>query len=251
MSEVIWGINPVLEALRSRPEKIEEIIISRPHLRGKVYQIVEQAKKLGLPLKIQARFQPAKVPKGTQTQGVVAYLSEYRYADLSELKGRWKEAQEAALVVAVDGITDPQNLGSLIRSAEAAGAHGLVVPKRRSAGLTGVVAKASAGALMYLPVARVPNLVRALSWLKDQGLWIVGLAGEAQTTIYELDLTLPVALVVGSEGKGLRELVRKNCDYLASIPMRGRVESLNAAVAGAVALFEVVRQRYFKPVESS
>ncbi len=246
MSEVIWGINPVLEALKSRPEKIEEIIISKSHLRGKVYQIVEQAKKLGLPLKIQAKFHPAKIPREAQTQGVVAYLSEYRYADLAELKSRWEKAQEAALVVAADGITDPQNLGALIRSAEAAGAHGLIVPKRRSAGITGVVAKASAGALIHLPVARVPNLVRALSWLKDQGLWIVGLAGEAQTTIYELDLTLPVALVIGSEGKGLRELVRKNCDYLASIPMKGRVDSLNAAVAGAVALFEVVRQRYFK-----
>lgn len=246
MSEVIWGINPVLEALKARPEEIEEILIARARLQGKVHQVIDLARKQGVPFKVQARFTPPKLPKGTPTQGVVAYLKGYRYAELSDLARRWEEAGESPLVVAADELTDPQNLGSLIRSSEVAGAHGLVLPKRRSAGVTGVVAKASAGALWHLPVAQVNNLVQALRWFKERGLWVVGLAGEAPKTIYEIDLTMPLVLVVGSEGKGLRNLVRETCDILAAIPMRGQVESLNAAVAGAVALFEVLRQRRYR-----
>ncbi len=245
MSKPIWGINPVLEAIKSSPEKIEEIIILKANLRGKIHRIIEQAKKYGIPTKIKSNFQPPKVPKEAVTQGVVAYLLEYPYVDLLELKKKWEDTCEKPLVVIADGITDPQNLGSLIRSSEAAGAHGLIIPKRRSATITGAVVKASAGALLHLPVVKVSNLVQAISWLKEQGLWIIGLASEAKTSIYEIDLTMPIALVVGSEEKGLRELVRKNCDYLASIPMRGKIDSLNAAVAGAIALFETIRQRSY------
>ncbi len=247
MSEVIWGINPVLEALKARPEEIEEIWIAKERLRGKLHRVVEWARKRGVPVRVQRHFAPPKVPKDAVTQGVVAYLWGFNYVDLHDLAERWQSQGDPPLVVVADEITDPQNLGSLIRSAEAAGAHGLIIPKHRSAGVTGVVVKASAGAALYLPLARVTNLVQALKWLKEQGIWIIGLAGEAQSSLYTLDLTMPVALVVGSEGKGLRPLVREACDMLAAIPLVGRVESLNAAVAGAVALFETLRQRRYAP----
>ncbi len=245
MSEVIWGINPVLEALQARPEDIEEIWIDKDRLRGRVYRVLDLARKKGVSLRVKKKFFPPKVPQDAVTQGVVAYLREFAYVDLQTLASRWEARGEPPLVVVADEITDPQNLGSLIRSAEAAGAHGLIIPKHRSAGVTGVVVKASAGAMLHLPVARVTNLVQALKWLKKAGLWVIGLAGEAQTSLYTLDLTVPVALVVGSEGKGLRPLVREVCDVLAAIPLAGHVESLNAAVAGAVALFETLRQRRY------
>jgi len=153
------------------------------------------------------------------------------------------ERNEPPLVVVCDGISDPHNLGAIIRTAECAGAHGVIIPKRRSAGLTAVVAKTSAGAVSYLPVARVPNIPALLKDLKKKGLWISGAAAEGDRTLYEADLRSPAAIVIGSEGDGMGRLVRENCDFLVSIPMKGRMNSLNASAAAAVLLYEALRQR--------
>ncbi len=246
MAKVIWGINPVLEYLRHAPEKLEEIIISKKELRGKAFQIVEKAQKLGIPVKIKRDFAPPHVPKEANTQGVVAYLKEFDYAPLEELFQRAKASEEEPLFLALDEITDPQNLGSLIRSAVAAGAHGVIIPKHRAAGITGTVVKVSSGAVSYIPIHQTKNLGRLLEDLKERGLWVAGLAAEAESTIYQLDLALPLVWVVGSEGKGLRPSIREKCDFLAAIPMRGPIDSLNAAVAGAIALFETIRQRHYR-----
>jgi 23S rRNA (guanosine2251-2'-O)-methyltransferase len=246
MAEIIWGINPVLELLKKDPQQIEEILVIRRQLKGKVYQIVEKAQKEGVPLKFKNRFPEHLLPSEARHQGVVAYLKLVPYASLEEILERAKRLGEAPLLAAVDEITDPQNLGSLIRSAEAAGVHGLILPKKRTVSITGTVAKASAGAVAHLPLCRVTNLGRVLEELKERGLWVAGLAGEAESLIYQLDLSIPLVWVIGSEGKGLRASIRAKCDFLAAIPMRGKIESLNAAVAGAIAFFETLRQRYYR-----
>ncbi len=246
MAEIIWGINPVLEYLRHNPQKIEEIIIARKELKGKVYQILERAKKLEIPVKVKKDFPPPRVPKEANTQGVVAYLKEFDYVPLDEIFRRVKESQEMALILALDELTDPQNVGSLIRTAVAAGAHGVIIPKHRACGVTGTVVKVSAGATSLIPIHQTKNLGRLLEKLKERELWVAGLEARAESTIYQLDLNLPLVWVVGSEGKGLRPSIREKCDFLASIPMRGPIDSLNAAVAGAIALFETVRQRHHR-----
>ncbi len=245
MAEIIWGINPILEILKTHPERLEEILIAKGELKGRLYQILERAKKAGVRVKVRARLPEHGLPPEARTQGVVAYLQEFAYASLEEILAKIKEKKETALLVAVDGITDPQNLGSLIRSSEAAGAHGLLLPKKRAASVTGTVIKASAGAAAYLPLCRVTNLGRTLEDLKERGLWVAGLEARAESTIYQLDLTLPLVWVIGSEDRGLRPNIREKCDFLAAIPMRGQIESLNAAVAGAIALFETLRQRFY------
>jgi 23S rRNA (guanosine2251-2'-O)-methyltransferase len=178
----------------------------------------------------------------TSHQGILAFLSPYDYVELEViLKAALGEG--AALIVVLDGIEDPQNLGALIRTAYVCGAHGVVVPKDRAAQLTASVAKASAGALEYTKVARVTNLRRALKLLKDQGVWVVGLTMEGDQPIYEIDLCQPIALVIGGEAKGIRPLIKQTCDLQAYIPQQGRLDSLNAAAAGAMALYETMRQR--------
>ncbi|HFB83368.1 MAG TPA: 23S rRNA (guanosine(2251)-2'-O)-methyltransferase RlmB [Thermodesulfatator sp.] len=244
MAEVIWGYHPVLEALSARPGEVERIVVSQRHLR-RHREIINRARRLGIPLEIRAQLPPLKAPHGGKVvhQGVVAYVATYRYATLEEIRNAWQKAEEPAFVLLLDQITDPQNLGALIRSAEAAGVQGVIIPKHRSARVTATVEKASAGATEHVLVARVTNLVRTMEWLKGEGLWLVGAAPEGEKILYDLDLRGPVGIVVGSEGRGLRPLVAQSCDFLARIPMRGRLSSLNASVAGALFLFEVVRQR--------
>ena len=176
-------------------------------------------------------------------QGVVAEAVPFRYASLAELRTRLSQAGRPPLLVAVDGLQDPQNLGTLLRAAAGLGADGVVLPERRTVGVTATVAKAAAGALERLPIARVTNLTRALEELKHAGLWVIGLAADGRCQPWEADLTGPTLLVIGSEGAGLGRLVRETCDDTLRIPMPGQTESLNAAVAGAIALYEAVRQR--------
>ncbi|AEH43969.1 RNA methyltransferase, TrmH family, group 3 [Thermodesulfatator indicus DSM 15286] len=244
MPEVIWGINPVLELLRTNPSKIKEIYIQKKELKGRVYQIVERARKKDISVKIKKELTGLGLPPEVKTQGVVAVVKDFDYVDLEDILEKAKKSQELGLIVAVDGLTDPQNLGSLIRSAVAAGAHGLIIPERRAAGITGTVVKASAGAISHLLVHQAKNLGRTLEELKERNFWIAGLEARTKNTIYQLDLKLPLVWVVGSEEKGLRPSIKEKCDFLASIPMRGPIDSLNAAVAGAIALFETQRQRY-------
>lgn len=176
-------------------------------------------------------------------QGVIAVAAAHEYAQLQDILRAAHEAGEAPLIVVCDGINDPHNLGAIIRSAGAAGAHGVVIPKHRSVGLTATVAKAAAGALEYVPVARVPNMTAALKELKEQGVWIYGTSDRGSGALYATDLTGPAAIVIGSEGDGMSRLVGETCDFIMSIPMRGKIASLNASNAAAVVLFEAVRQR--------
>ncbi len=243
VSEVIWGVNSVLEALKSKSEDVEEVWISKKGLSGRRLRILELANKLGIPVKVVREFRPPKIPPDAKTQGVVAYIREFPYADWVEFEERVVRAERDALVVFLDSLTDPQNVGSIIRSAEAMGATGIVLPKHRASGVTPAAVKVSCGAAFHLPIVRVTNLRHAIKRLKEVGLFVYGLDHRAESLIFEADLRGPVGIVVGSEGEGLREGVKKECDALLKIPMKGKVESLNAAVSAAIAIYEVVRQK--------
>lgn len=235
--ERIIRINPLLEALRSAPERVNKVFVQEERGHARIGEVIREAKSRHVPVV----FVPAKrldqVAPGHQ--GVMAEVSPKQYATVADILAR----SAKPFVVILDEIEDPQNLGAIVRSAEGAGADGLILPERRSAGLSEAVDQVSAGALEHLLVARVPNLVRAMEELKDKGLWLVGAEGSGDEPWYSFDLTGPVGIVLGSEGKGLRPLVRKTCDKILAIPLAGRVNSLNVAAAAAVFLFEVVRQR--------
>ena len=176
-------------------------------------------------------------------QGVIAMVAAHSYATLDDILNRAKERGEAPLIVICDELSDPHNLGAIIRTAECAGAHGVVIPKRRSVGLTAIVGKASAGALEYMPVARVTNITNAIKELKERGVWVFGTAADGDTALYQADLKAPAAIVIGNEGDGMSRLVAESCDLKVSIPMKGRISSLNASAAAAILLYEAVRQR--------
>lgn len=237
----VAGRQPVLEALRSGRE-INRLLIAKGQRRGSIRQILALANKRGVLIQEVDRQVLDRLSEIANHQGVLAQLAEVEYLSLDELLAKDKPPGWPPLLVLLDGIQDPHNLGSIIRSAEAAGAYGVIIPERRAAGVTAAVMKASAGAANYLPVCRVGNLVAAMESLKEAGYWIAGADMEGEVC-YKQDLTGPLALVVGGEGKGLSRLVREKCDFLISIPMRGRITSLNASVAAAVLLFEVLRQR--------
>ena len=243
MSRFLYGVNPVLEALKVHPNEVVRVLLER----GKEGRRSQGADRVAHAA-AQAGVRVEDVRQGDLThrsrsgvhQGVGAELADFRYAELDDLLAGFRGP---ALLLVLDGVTDPQNLGALVRSAYALGAHGVVLPKDRAAGVTPAAFKAAAGALEHCPVARVTNLSRALERIKEQGIWTVALAAEADRELSAFDLTLPTALVLGSEGAGVRPLVRKTCDHLARIPMAGQVGSLNVAAAGAVALYEIARQR--------
>jgi len=241
--EILYGTNPIRQALETRGHKVREIWVSRRGTSSTVRKILAQAKVLGIKVRSHDRRRLDARAGTTSHQGILAFLSPYDYADLETILQAALD-EEPGLIMVLDGIDDPQNLGALIRTAYVCGAHGLVVPKDRAAPLTAAVAKASAGALEHTRVARVTNLVRTLERLKKNSIWVVGLSMEADHLIYELDLCAPTALVVGGEAKGIRPLVKQTCDFLAAIPQQGQLNSLNAAAAGAMALYETVRQRF-------
>jgi 23S rRNA (guanosine2251-2'-O)-methyltransferase len=245
MSKVIWGVNPLLEALEQAPDLIEEIILEKKTLSGKKYRILEKAKALGIPVKFWERddFSPPKVPPKANTQGVVAYLREFNYAELEDIERNWLSRGEIALVLALDEVQDPQNVGSIIRLSDAFGVHGVIIPKHRACQVTGTVVKVSAGSAFNVPIARVKNLKEALEFFHEKGLWILGLTHRAEKNIFEIDLTLPLLIIAGNEEKGIRPSILERCDFLAKIPMVGRVESLNVSQATGIALYEVLRQR--------
>lgn len=233
----------MLEALRAGRQVSELLVAAGSRAGGSLAEITEIAGRLDIPVREIPRRDLEARSHSRNPQGVIALARGFSYSSLEALV-RGVPDSDAALLVALDGVSDPQNLGALARSAEAAGAHGLVIPQRRAAGVTPAAEKASAGALAHLAVAQVPNLVRALESLRERGLWLVGLDGGARRTIYDLDVASdPVCVVVGGEGAGLSRLVRERCDVLAAIPMAGSVASLNASAAGAVALFEIRRRR--------
>jgi 23S rRNA (guanosine2251-2'-O)-methyltransferase len=234
---LIYGVNPVVEALRAG--RVKELRVSE-RAGGRVLDVVKAAERDGV---IVRRVTPAdldRAARGGVHQGIAAELAAAVRHDVADLV---RGAAGAPLLVVLDGIEDPHNVGAILRTVDAAGADGVVRQSRHAAPLDGAAAKASAGAVSHVPVAEVVNIARALEELKALGVWTVGLAGDAPKRLDQIDLTLPTALVVGAEGTGLRRLVRDRCDWLASIPMRGHVQSLNVSVAAGVALFEAVRQR--------
>ncbi len=243
LPEIIVGRNPVLEALKSgRP--INKILLA--HNIGRhstVAEILHRAHAEGIPVEYVPNSALNESATTATHQGVIAYAAAQTYATLDDLLTISRQKNEPPLYCVLDGIEDPQNLGAIIRTADASGAHGVIIRARRAAGLTAAVAKASAGAVEYVPVARVPNISQALMTLQENNIWVVGIDMAGKTDFRKVDFTLPTAIVVGSEGRGLADLVKKRCDYLASIPMRGKISSLNAAVAAALVLYEAFRQR--------
>lgn len=236
----IWGRHPVVEGIRAGT--VREVLFAATREGGSGQREVEDlARSHGVRSRHVQAGELDRIAPGQKTQGFAARMQKEIIDDVRDLLPA--HAEQSGFLLALDQIQDPHNLGALLRTADAAGVQGAVLPDRRSAPLSGTVAKASAGALSHLPVARVANLNQALRALSQAGLWVIGLDGSGERTIYEVDLRLPLVLVVGSEGTGMRRLTRERCDVVARLPMHGRVESLNASVAGAIALYEVVRQR--------
>ena len=234
---LIYGINPVLEALRAG--RVKELrVVARAG--GRVADLIDTAERAGVPVRRVGAGDLDRAARGGVHQGVLAHLEDAVQYDIADLVDA---SSQAPLIVVLDGVEDPHNLGAILRTADAAGASGVVRQSRHAAPLGGAAAKASAGAVSHVKVADVVNIARALEELKERGVWTVGLAGDVSRRYDEIDLTLPTAVVVGAEGTGLRRLVRERCDWLVSIPMRGHVESLNVSVATGIVLFEGVRQR--------
>ena len=238
---IIEGRNPIIEALKNnRP--IEKIMVNKASKEGSIKKILAMAKENKVIIQEVDRHKLDEMSESHAHQGVIAITSDYRYYDLDEILEIPKEKGEDPFLIILDGITDPHNLGSIIRTADAVGAHAVIIPKRRSVQITPIVAKASAGAVEYLPVCKVTNIVNTIKTLKENGLWIAAVDMDGQT-FYQQNLGGPLGLVVGSEGEGISRLVKQNCDFTVSMPMSGNVTSLNASVAGGILLYEVYRQR--------
>ena len=242
---LIEGRNALTEALKSG-RTIDKLYVAEGSTDRSLARLAALAKEAGAVVVPTDRRKLDQMSPTGAHQGVIAAVAAHEYASLEDILALAESRGEAPLIVLCDELSDPHNLGAILRTAECAGAHGLVIPKRRSVGLTAVVAKSSAGALEYLPVARVANLVSAIRELKEKGVWVYGTAAEADAELYRTDLTGPAAIVIGSEGEGMSRLVRESCDLLVSIPLKGQISSLNASAAAAVMLYEALRQRSLK-----
>ena len=239
---LIEGRNAVIEALRAGTS-IDKIYLQKGETDRTLGHIASTAREKGIVVVDADKRKLDFMSRTHAHQGVIALASVREYVSVADILNAAREKGEAPLIVVCDEISDPHNLGAIIRTAECAGAHGVIIPKRRSAGLTSVVGKTSAGAVSYVPVARVPNIAALLKELQKEGVWVFGAAAEGTTTLYDADLKGPAAIVIGSEGDGMTRLVREGCDFLVSIPMKGKISSLNASAAAAILLYEAVRQR--------
>lgn len=237
----IEGRNAVLEAFRSG-KTIDKLFVQNGCKDGPVQTILREAKKRDTIVNFVEKDRLDQLSQTGRHQGVIALAAAYAYGTVEKMLKAAKEKGEPPFLILLDNIEDPHNLGAIIRTANLAGAHGVIIPKRRAVGLTAVVAKTSAGAINYTPVAKVTNLSNTIAELKDQGMWFV-CADMGGTPMYQLDLKGPIGLVIGSEGEGVSPLVKKNCDFVASIPMKGDIDSLNASVAAGVLAYEILRQR--------
>ena len=240
--DILYGINPVREALRGN-RKAFELFVQTGGTDQRIAKLATLAEEKGIAVRRRERADLERLAGNPHHQGVVLKVAPFVYAELEEFLFNHQESEGGLFLLVLDGIQDPQNLGALIRSAACAGVQGVIIPKDRACGMTPVVEKASAGAVETIPVIQVTNLVQTLERLKQAGCWIFGLAGEANKDIYQADYRGNLALVVGSEGEGIRPLVRKHCDLLLAIPHYGGISSLNASVAGGIVLFEAARQR--------
>lgn len=244
----IYGLSPVLEALRARRRPIRKILIASGANPSRLKELTEAARRAGISIETRDRRELDELTRHANHQGVVALAmapdnKQKRNSGYVEADTILESLGERPLLVLLDGIEDPHNLGAILRSCEGAGVDGVFIPEHRAAGLNETVAKTSAGAVEYVRIARVTNLVRLIEDLKERSIWVVGVEGGTETSYTEFDFNVPVALVMGSEGKGIRRLVRENCDTIVSIPMIGQLNSLNVSVATGVVLFEVLRQR--------
>ena len=239
---IIEGRNAVIEALRVGTA-IDKIYLAKGETDKTLGHIASKARDAGIVVVEADRRKLDGMSRTHAHQGVIALAAVREYATVESILAAAAEKGEPPLLVVCDEISDPHNLGAILRTAECAGAHGVIIPKRRSAGLTAVVAKTSAGAVSYIPVARVANIPSLLKELKKQGIWVFGAAADGTTDLYGADLKGPAAIVIGSEGSGMTRLVSESCDFLVSIPMKGRISSLNASAAAAILLYEAVRQR--------
>lgn len=241
MEDIIFGRGPVLEALKSsRP--IEKIIIKSGPYAKSLIPVIDLAKKNNIIIQQADGARLDKMADGENHQGVIAMVSSYQYATVEDILKKAEDKGESPFVIICDKITDPHNLGAIIRTANCVGAHGVIIPKHESAGVNSVVMKTSVGAVEYTPVAKVTNLATTIDDLKDKGFWVTAADMDGQA-MYDIDLKGSIAIVVGSEGKGVSRLVREKCDFIASIPMYGEINSLNASVAASVLMYEALRQR--------
>jgi 23S rRNA (guanosine2251-2'-O)-methyltransferase len=246
VTQIIYGIHPVREALKSPNLQIEKIWIGTQTPHPPLQLILDLANQKKISVTLTTKENLERMTKGGIHQNVVGLIKETPYTDVGDILSYWKKEGTKALFLILDGIQDPQNFGSLIRTALGCGVHGIIIPKDRSVGITPVVIKASAGAAAHLPIARVVNIATTIDALKKEGIWVFGAKGETNESIYQLDLTMDLAIVIGAEGKGIRPLVKKKCDQLFSIPMKGPISSFNASVSGGMILYEVMRQRFGK-----
>lgn len=237
----IIGRNAVLEAYRSG-QTIDHLFILDGCQDGPIQSITREARKQNTIIQFVTKERLSQLAQNRNHQGVVAFAAAYEYVEVSTILEKAKEKGEDPFLILLDGIEDPHNLGAIIRTANLAGAHGVIIPKRRAVGLTATVAKTSAGAIYHTPVAKVTNMAAAIQELKEKGIWFV-CADMGGTTMYDLNLTGPIGLVIGNEGDGVSRLVKEKCDMIASIPMNGNIDSLNASVAAGVLAYEIVRQR--------
>jgi 23S rRNA (guanosine2251-2'-O)-methyltransferase len=239
--DVIYGIHAVEEALRSRGRAFDYVAVAKDRKDAKLQRIVTACREAGVAVRFEDRDQLTRIARSQTHQGVVAVAAQKKYDDVEDVLAA--KRGEYAFVVVLDGVEDPHNLGALLRTADAAGVDGVVIPERRAVGVNATVVKASAGASEHVPVAKVTNIARTLEQIKERNIWTVGLDERGTQTYDQLDYKMDCAIVLGAEGHGLHDLVRKKCDFLVSIPMLGKVPSLNVSVAGAVVMYEVARQR--------
>lgn len=242
---IIYGKNPVLELLSNPTSVIEELYISRDDKKGGTADIIKTAKGRGVKTTILSKEELSNFCQTASHQGIAARVKDFEYSDLSLTLLRTRQKREQILLVILDHIEDPQNLGAIIRTADVLGAHGVVIPKDRAASVTPAVIKASAGAVNHIPVSRVVNIANVIRDLKKEGVWIIGADSSAGKSVYQEDFSnIDVALVIGNEGKGLAQKIKSECDFIVSIPQLGKVSSLNASVAAGILVYEIVRQRH-------
>jgi 23S rRNA (guanosine2251-2'-O)-methyltransferase len=240
--DIIMGKNPVIEALKSGRD-INKILIAEGSQGGQMQQVIGLAKASNVFVQFVPKKKLDQIAEGNH-QGVIAQVAAYQYAEIDDLFHAAEKKNEAPFFLLLDEIEDPHNLGSIMRTADAVGAHGIIIPKRRAVGLTATVAKASTGAIEHIPVVRVTNMARTIDELKEKGVWIAGTDAKGKEDYRQFDGTLPLGLVIGSEGKGMGRLIRDKCDFLIHLPMSGHVTSLNASVAAALLMYEVYRKRH-------
>ncbi len=241
--QMIYGINPVMEAIKTVGGGLEKIIVMRSKAGKPVQTILQMAAREGIPVEFRDKSHLEQLAPGESHQGIIGLCKDYGYADVDDIIANRHASLRRDLVLILDGITDPQNLGSLVRTAHCLGANGVIIPEHRAAPVTAAAVKASAGTAYYVPIAMVSNLANTIEYLKTKGFWAYGTYAPDGDDIRSVNFDEKVALVMGSEGKGIRELVRKKCDFLVSIPMLGKIDSLNVSVAAGIAIYEILHRQ--------